>query len=353
LRKRYVLLFQFNLTSEFLFCTKLYSTQFSRKNKSTNSSLHSFFSHFLSLLALSFNQPKFCPTASWNRNGITFANRSIVGAYPLSVFVNTNNTIYVANQQNSTILVWHEDSINPTKIISGGFTSPNSLFVTSNGDIYIDDGERNSRVQKWIAKTNTFVTVMNVQSSCYGLFVDTNDTLYCSMPDHHQVVKRSLNDPDMTSIIVAAGTGSPGSAFNELNQPAGIFVDVNLDLYVADCRNNRIQLFQSGELNGIIVAGSTSPNPTINLNCPTGIVLDAEKYVFIVDSGNDRVVGSGLNGFRCVVGCYGEGAQSNRLSVPFSLSFDRSGNMFVADRYNDRIQKFEYLESCFGKLKKN
>jgi hypothetical protein len=249
--------------------------------------------------------------------------------------------------------VWNENSNNPTNIISGNFTNPESLFVTSNGDIYIDDGQINGQVQKWIAKTNTTVTVMNVKSQCYGLFVDTNDTLYCSMPVNHQVVKRSLNDPEMTSVIVAAGTGSQGSAFNELNQPAGIFVDANFDLYVADSLNNRVQLFQSGESSGITLAGKESPNPTINLDCPTGIVLDAEKYLFIVDNLNHRIVGSGLNGFRCLAGCYGWGSQSNRLNFPNSFSFDRFGNMFVADFGNSRIQKFEYLESCFGKLKKN
>ena len=76
---------------------------------------------------------------------------------------------------------------------------------------------------------------MNVNSSCTGLFIDINDTLYCSMySNHHQVVKRWLNDTDMTSTI-AAGTGTSGSASNELNGPDGIFVDVNFDLYVADC----------------------------------------------------------------------------------------------------------------------
>jgi hypothetical protein len=173
------------------------------------------------------------------------------------------------------------------------------------------------------------------------------------MSYEHQVVKRSLNDPDMTSIIVAAGTDNPGSGANELNVPWGIFVDVNFDLYVADCVNNRIQLFQLGELNGITVAGTTSPNPTINLNCPSGIVLDAEKNLFIVNSNNDRIVGSSVNGFRCLVGCYGSGSQSNQLPGLFSLSFDRSGNMFVVDYKNNRIQKFQYLEICFGKLEKN
>jgi hypothetical protein len=128
---------------------------------------------------------------------------------------------------------------------------------------------------------------------------------------------------------------------------------VNFDLYVADSRNNRVQLFQSGESNGITVAGSGSPNPTINLDCPTGIVLDADKYLFIVDANNHRIVGSGLNGFQCLVGCYGPGSESNQLDLPSTFSFDRSGNMFVADQRNNRIQKFEYFESCFGKLKKS
>ncbi|CAF1540375.1 unnamed protein product, partial [Adineta steineri] len=301
---------------------------------------------------LSYNQPKFCSTAVWNFNGITIANQSIVGEYPSAIFVSTNNTIYVASRQNNTIVIWHEESANPKKIISGNFTRPWSLFVTSNGNIYIDDGAENGRVQKWIPKTNIFVTVMNVNSSCYGLFVDINDTLYCSMSNHHQVVKRSLNDSMMTSNHVAAGTGSVGLASNQLNYPRGIFVDVNLDLYVADCGNDRIQLFPSGESNGITVAGQyLIPDLAVELRCPTGIILDAEKYLFIADQNNHRIVGSDLNGFRCLVGCYGVGSQSNQLNNPSSLSVDRSGNMFVTDFGNHRIQKFQYFEESCSKFK--
>ncbi|CAF4169307.1 unnamed protein product, partial [Adineta steineri] len=303
--------------------------------------------------ALSFNQPKFCPTATWNPTGITIANQSIVGRNPLAIFVSTNNTVYVANQENNTIVIWQEESLNLTKTIHGDFIEPTSLFVTSNGDIYIDDGFKNGRVQRWIAETSTFVTVMNVNSPCTGLFVDMNDTLYCSMSAHHQVVKRSLHDAVMTTNRVAAGTGIQGSNSSHLNDPRGIFVDMNFDLYVADCGNNRVQLFQSGKSNGTTVAGNASLNPTITLVCPSGIILDAEKYLYIVDLGNHRIVGSGLNGFRCLVGCYGVGLQSNQLSYPFSLSFDHSGNMFVADQSNHRIQKFKYLKRYCGKLKFN
>ena len=220
-----------------------------------------------------------------------------------------------------------------------------------NGDIFIDDTFEDKTVQKWEANTNSFITVMYVESPCSALFVDNNYTLYCSMSAINKVVKRWLNDSNLTSIITVAGTGSKGSALNELSNPQEIFVDVNFDLYVADSNNNRVQLFLSGESNGIIVAGSNSPNPTIDLNFPSGIVLDAEKNLFVVEYWNHRIIGSSSNVFRCLVGCDGQGSESNRLSQPGSLSFDRFGNLFVADQLNHRIQKFEYLEKSCGKLK--
>ncbi|CAF4299563.1 unnamed protein product, partial [Adineta steineri] len=186
---------------------------------------------------------------------------------------------------------------------------------------------------------------MNVNSPCYGLFVDINDTRYCSMPDDHQVVKRSLSDTVLTSNRIAAGTGTAGDDSNQLSGPLGIFVDVNLDLYVADCLNDRVQLFQSEESNGMTVARTKSVNPS--LDCPSGVILDAEKYLFIAELGNSRIFGLGLNGIQCLFGCYGVGSQSNQLNNPSSLSFDRSGSIFVTDSLNHRIQKFQYHEeSC-------
>ena len=168
--------------------------------------------------------------------------------------------------------------------------------------------------------------------------------------DHlHQIVKKSLNTVS-NALTITAGTGIFGSTANQLNYPNGIFVDINLDLYVADCWNNRIQLFRLGELNGITVAGNTSLNTTITLRYPTGIVLDGDNYLFIVDSTNNRIVGSGPNGFRCLVGCSGlPGSASNQLNYPHTLSFDSYGNMFVTDWGNNRIQKFVLLTNLCGK----
>ena len=132
-----------------------------------------------------------------------------------------------------------------------------------------------------------------------------------------------------------------------LNNPYGIFVTINFDLYVADCGNDRVQLFRFGERNAttVVINGS---NGTMTLSCPSGIVLDADGYLFIVDYNHHRLLASGPDGFRCVAGCSGSaGPASNQLYYPFAMSFDREGNLFVTDQNNDRIQKFVLsINSC-------
>ena len=88
------------------------------------------------------------------------------------------------------------------------------------------------------------------------------------------------------------------------------------------------------------MAGSGAPG-TINIRYPVTVVLDVDEYMFIVDSGNNRIIGSGPDGFRCVVGCTGtSGSALDQLSIPKSMAFDSHGNIFVVESNNQRIQKF-------------
>ena len=198
---------------------------------------------------------------------------------------------------------------------------------------------------------------MNVNSSCIGLFVDIIDDLYCSSADEHRVFKRGLHSNTLTPFIVA-GTGCPGPVPNMLDHPHGLFVDDSFNLYVADTLNNRIQFFEPGRPNGITVAGFGSIFFFI-LNKPTSIVLDADDYLFIVDSGNHRIIRSVANGFECLFGCSGEsGASASHLSHPHTMAFDSNGNILVIDVNNHRIQKFNLARNSCGKcihleLKKN
>ncbi|CAF4395719.1 unnamed protein product, partial [Adineta steineri] len=50
----------------------------------------------------------------------------------------------------------------------------------------------------------------------------------------------------------------------------------------------------------------------------------------------------GPTGFQCLFGCTATstfGSTADQLNRPCSLSFDSDGNIYVADTYNNRIQK--------------
>ncbi|CAF0856137.1 unnamed protein product [Adineta steineri] len=285
------------------------------------------------------NQPNLCPSTTWYTNAITFANNSTAGTNVFGVFVSINNTVYVANQQTNQVVIWFEGSINPDKILSGSLSTPYDLFVTPLGDIYVDNGISNRRVDKFSFNSNISTSVMSVPNMCTGIFVDISNTLYCSAYISHQVVKKWLNDNVLTSTIVA-GTGTPGLTATMLDTPLGIFVDAQVNLYVADRNNDRIQMFPIGQLTGITLAGAGAPG-TITLNQPNGITLDGNGYLFIADCQNNRIIGSGPYGFRCLFGCTSvAGSAPSQLNTPGTLRFDSYGNLFVADRFNHRVLKF-------------
>ena len=187
----------------------------------------------------SYNQPDLSLYASWNKNAITFANSSSVGKESIGVFVDDQDAIYVANGEDGQFLVWENASSTPTIVTLDSSTNPLSIFVTSDGDIYVDGGNFDNRVDKWHFHTAHSEIVMSINGSCTGLFLDVNNSLYCSATNNHLIMKMKLNDSKSSSIVVA-GTGCPGPVTNMLDHPHGIFVDKELNLYVADTDNNKI-----------------------------------------------------------------------------------------------------------------
>jgi hypothetical protein len=305
---------------------------------------------FLFLPAISYNQPKICPNASWTASAVTFADNTTLGQSPFATFVNNNNTVYVSTQTNNSIIVWQQGNAVPALYMSlGNYSYAPSLFVTDTYDLYVDNGEGyyvvdNSSLNSTDSSDPTYEC-----AGCWGLFIDISNNIYCSVYAYHQVVSKSLNTNTSTWNIIA-GTGVLGSTATTFNYPRGIFVDISLNLYVADTNNNRIQKFQSGQSNGVTVAGNGASG-AVTLNNPTSVVLDADGNLFIVDSSNHRIIGSDSSGFRCIAGCSSiPDAASTDLWYPTTLSFDSYGNIFVTDQNNNRIQQFILTTTSCGKV---
>lgn len=207
-----------------------------------------------------------------------------------------------------------------------------------NGDVHVDNSRLN-QIDRWSDNDTGSMIAMRFNASCYSLFIDTKNALYCAMGDLHQIGKQA-NITDIYTIIIVAGNGTNGTESHLLRQPCGIFVDKNFTLYVADTNNHRIQRFFKGELNGTTIAGNGAPG-TISLSSPHSIFLDGNGYLFILEIGSHRVVASGPWGFRCVAACSGaSGSTSDLLRSPVMLSLNSYGSIFVMDRDNSRIQEF-------------
>ena len=314
---------------------------------SNSCSMFSLNTHYLTYcvvffrLGLSYNEPTFCTNAAWNSTATIFATSTVVGSSPNGIFINGINTVYMTNTASNLITISKSGETTNT-IISSGLSSPFSVFMSFDGDVYIDNGLVNGRVDKFTMNSNTSVPAMTVSSACYDLFIDQNNYLYCSLTSVHQVVRVLLSSGSTTTSVVA-GTGSSGNTATTFNSQKGIYIDDNSNLYVADSGNNRIQTFASGQTSGTTV--DTGP---VTLNNPTDVVVDKDGYLFIVDSSNHRIIGSDANGFRCIVACSGSaGTSTSDLSSPSSLSFDSFGNLYVIDINNSRVVKYTFqTTSC-------
>ena len=291
---------------------------------------------------ISYNQPRFSRYTAWGGDAITVLNSSQLPYQPTRIFISASNQWFIVVDGYTSILSGIGNSATINTTASGGYC----LFVTANGDVYSYD-DSNFQITRSPINATTSLPVMLVNDLCRGLFIDTNNTLYCAILHMYQVVAKSLDEPTNT-LNAVAGTGCYGSASNQLSCPAGIFVDLAFNLFVADIYNHRIQRFSYGQKNGTTVAGN-GVSGTITLNSPTDVVLDGDGYVFIVDAGNHRIVGCGPDGFRCVAGCSNTtGSASNQLSLPQSMGFDSDGNIWVADYGNRRVQKFVISRNYSG-----
>jgi hypothetical protein len=131
-------------------------------------------------------------------------------------------------------------------------------------------------------------TAMNVNSSCYHLLIGINDILYFFLG---VLSARSQNIAEQWSINTrrVADSETARSALNMLNTSCEIVVDIKLNL-LSNFANHRIQFFQRGQSNGSIIAENGSVK-TMLLSYRTAILLDSDRYLFLVDQNNYLVIG--------------------------------------------------------------
>ena len=146
--------------------------------------------------------------------------------------------------------------------------------------------------------------------------------------------------------------GSPGNASNQLNTPFGIALHPTSGLlYIADCYNNRLMSYAPGATNGTKLLGGLGFSNT-QLNYPQGMHLDLySNSLIIVNYEAHNVVKYPLGGtsWTLLAGSTSgsPGNTSTTFHNPIDVTVDPMGNMYVAERGNNRVQFF-YIGQSVG-----
>ena len=124
-----------------------------------------------------------------------------------------------------------------------------------------------------------------------GLYLDTlSNSLVIANHNAHNIVRWKLGDHNWT--LLAGNTiGLSGNNATMLYYPKYVTFDPMGNMYVVDARNHRIQLFMVGQMVGITIAGvSTISGSSANLlNGPFSARLDDQLNLYVADTSNHRI----------------------------------------------------------------
>jgi sugar lactone lactonase YvrE len=356
-----------------------------------------------------------------NDGGVSAASLS----GPHNTVEDATGNLYVADADNDRILYYPKGSTTATAVYgqAGSFTStgsgatattlshPRGMALDAAGNLYVADSN-NERVLFFPAGTGC--TAPDTPAGCgtateiwgdggvfsvrdsgatdallyypSGVGVDTSGDLYVSDQDNSRVLYfpagSGCTGPDTPSGCGVAtqvygqdgsftsGTDNIGGiSASSLDDPEGMGLDGNGNLYVADTYNNRVLYFPGG-------SGCTAPSTpagcatatrvygqagsftsrTANnggisadsLAHPASIAVDGAGNVYVTDGANNRALcyPAGVTTASAVYGQGGSftsgtanngGVSAASLSYPHGISVDAFGNVYVADHDNNRV----------------
>jgi len=262
------------------------------------------------------------------------------------------------------------------KATAAELNQPGALAVDVSGNLYVVDNG-NARI-RMITPSGIISTVAGngccsyggdggpaTSASLYnpsGVAVDNQGNIYIA--DTTNSVIRKVSGGVISTIAGKDGLGGyagdgAAAAQSVLYEPQGVAVDSSGNVFIADTQNNVIRKISASSGNISTVAGtSTQPNQGFSgdngkataatLNQPTGVAVDGAGNIFIADRGNNRIrevsasngnittiAGNGIAGFS------GDGgsATSAQIYGPTNIAFDASGNFYIAVAQSDVIRE--------------
>jgi hypothetical protein len=308
-------------------------------------------------------------------------------AYPYGFAVDGAGNLYIADTVNQRVRKVNSSGVittvagTGTRAFSGDggpatsaeLSDPLNLAVDGSGNLYIADSG-NHRVRR-VDSSGTITTVAGTGTPGfsgdggpatsaelaypYGVAVDGSGNLYIADNGNQRV--RKVNSSGMITTVAGTGTGGfsgdGGPATSAmLNGADDVAVDDSSNLYIVDNGNQRVRKVDgSGTITTVAGTGSSGfsgdggPATSAELANPGNVAVDGSGNLYIGDTSNHRVrkvnssgtittvAGTGTAGFS------GDGgpATSAQLAYPQEMAVDGSGNLYIADRENQRVRKVD------------
>lgn len=240
---------------------------------------------------------------------------------PTAVTVDVLGNVYVADTYNHKI----------RKITSGGMVST----LAGSGVTGFSDG---------IGTAASF-------NHPHGIAVDNLGNVFVADLYNNKI--RKITSGGVVSTF--AGSGLEGSVSGmgtaaSFRAPYGVAIDALGNIYIGDAFNNRIRKITA---EGVVstLAGDGSPSfadglgTAAKFDYPTGVAVDDTGNLYVADELNNKIrvitsdgvvstlAGSGVPTFADGIGL------AASFNHPSGVAVDNSGNVYVADTYNNKIRK--------------
>ena len=296
-----------------------------------------------------------------NNTAIVSCTPQSIGRYELSVTIRGQHIkgspyqLSVKASRDYTTLT-NQRSFNVGNTTTGVAVHTNGEVFASSRDgfvqVFSEDGTALRRIG---SKGNG-----NGQFGCPWDLLLVGDRLYVSDHDLYCVQYFSA-----TTGQYIGQFGSKGNGNGQFSRPLGMSSDGKGNILVADYNNNRVQVFkEDGTFLQVIQCDGTAydvavdnegkihvtimnqhdvqvfsygkthlyayNNPAGNFNCPQGVAIDDEGYIFISNPGYLHVLSPDRKQVKLISG----------LSSSFGIALDKDGYIYVANYSNECIMKY-------------
>ena len=248
----------------------------------------------------------------------------------VGVRLDSSGNIYVVDWLQNRVQKFNASGVFQSKFGTygsgnGQFDEPNDLDFDSSGNIYVLDSY-NNRVQKFDS-SGAYLSQFGSYGFTSGLLTEDVFSICIDVSDNVFV------GDDYREVTLKFD--SSGVFQNEISSAYGsIDSDSSGNVYIASFDVKKYT-------NSLVFVSNIANNglPDEALGGPTDAVVDASGDVYVVDETNNRVnkftsAGVYLSSF----GSYGTG--DGQFRDPTGIALDPSGNIFVVDSSNHRVQKF-------------